>query len=156
MGDRVAVERRASGGSISSGPLPSDIRRGGDRSPGAVTLEADALRISERYVAEMRKAVFGLPTADVVLAVGLMSVRFLALGTGLQSGSWVSILVTPLWTLPLAWRRTRPLAVTSVVMGTSVLEIAVSGYHDSVVALAAYLLLPYSLAANAATLRRMA
>ena len=93
----------------------------------------------------------GLPALDVVLALTLLVVRVVTLATGLQAGSLpLAYLTAPLWTLPLAWRGRYPFAVAAVVAGTAVSEVAIGGYHNSVVALAAFILVPYSLAAHSA------
>jgi signal transduction histidine kinase len=105
----------------------------------------------------MRKTVHGLPLADVVLAAGLLAVRLVTMATGVQPGgglaSWV---LTPLWTLPLAWRRRAPLLVAVIVASANALEVCLVGVHDSVVFLAVFLLVPYSLAAHERSGRRMA
>ena len=98
-----------------------------------------------------------MPLADVALAVGLLVVKLVAMATGAQPGggaaSWV---LAPLWTLPLAWRRRSPLAVAVVVAAADVVEVGLVGSHDSIVFLAVFLLVPYSLAAHERGAWRMA
>ena len=104
----------------------------------------------------MRTRLFGLPALDVVLALTLLVVKVVTLATGLQAGSLpLAYLTAPLWTLPLAWRSRYPFTVAAVVAGTAVSEVAIGGYHNSVVALAAFILVPYSLAAHSAGKRPM-
>jgi len=92
----------------------------------------------------------------VVLALTLLVVKVVTLATGLQAGSLpLAYLTAPLWTLPLAWRSRYPFTVAAVVAGTAVSEVATGGYHNSVVALAAFILVPYSLAAHSAGKRPM-
>lgn len=105
----------------------------------------------------MRRTILGLPLADVVLAVVLLAVKLAGMATGIQPGggaaSWA---LAPLWTLPLAWRARAPLAVALVVAATDVVEVSLVGSQDSVVFLAAFLLVPYSLAARGRSARRIA
>ena len=105
----------------------------------------------------MRRTLFGLPATDVALASGLLAVKLAAMATGVQPGggaaSWV---LAPLWTLPLAWRRRSPLAVALTVAAANAVEVGLDGVHNSVVFLAAFLLMPYSLAAHERSARRMA
>ncbi|HET9851288.1 MAG TPA: sensor histidine kinase [Candidatus Limnocylindrales bacterium] len=104
----------------------------------------------------MRRVVFGLPPADVVLAVALLVAKLVTLATGIQSGGGVaSYALAPLLTLPLAWRSRFPLAVAAVVSTTYVTELVLAGYHDSVVALVVIVILPYSLGAHEASTRRL-
>ena len=105
----------------------------------------------------MRRTLYGLPAVDVALAAALFAVKIVTLAAGIQPGAGaVSYVLAPFWTLPFAWRTRFPLGVAVVVAGANALEVAVGGYHDSVVALAAIILVPYSLAAHAANARRMA
>ena len=100
---------------------------------------------------------FGLPLLDVAVAVGLLAVKLAAMVTGTQpGGGLVSYLLAPLWTLPLAWRRRSPLPVAVVVAATNTVEVGLVGSHDSIVFLAVFLLIPYSLAAHERSARRMA
>jgi signal transduction histidine kinase len=104
----------------------------------------------------MRRTLFGLPTLDAVLAAALLVLKLVTLATGLQPGAGiVSYVLAPSWTLPFAWRRRYPLAVALVVAGTAAAEVALGGYHNSIVFLAAFLLVPYSLAAHAKSAHRM-
>jgi signal transduction histidine kinase len=105
----------------------------------------------------MRKTLLGLPRLDVVVAVGLLLVKLVGMATGAQPGGGLaSWLLAPLWTLPLAWRRRSPLAVALVIAATNAVEVGLVGSYDSVVFLAAYLLIPYSLAAHEPSGARMA
>lgn len=107
-------------------------------------------------VGGMRRTVFGLPVLDVALAVALLAAKLVTLATGIQSGGGaVSYALAPLWTLPLAWRSRFPLAVAAVVSTAYVAELVLAGYHDSVVALAVIVIVPYSLGAHAASTRRL-
>jgi signal transduction histidine kinase len=132
------------------------IRRTGDRVRPAIRPAADANPDVPRYFRQVRTRILGLPAADAVLALLLFVVRVATLVAGVQSGSapW-SYVAALLWTLPLAWRSRYPLAVALVVMGTDVAEVGLGGYHDSVVALAAFILVPYSLAAHSDSVDRM-
>jgi signal transduction histidine kinase len=99
----------------------------------------------------------GLPLPDVALAIGLLVVKLAGMATGAQPGGGLaSWLLAPLWTLSLAWRQRRPLAVALVVAATNAVEVALVGSHDSIVFLAAFLLVPYSLAAHERSAGRMA
>jgi signal transduction histidine kinase len=105
----------------------------------------------------MRRTIFGLPRSDVALAVGLLAVKVGAMATGAQPAAGVaSWVLAPLWTLPLAWRRRNPLAVAVVIAATDVVEVALVGSQDSVVFLAVFLLIPYSLAAHERSASRIA
>jgi signal transduction histidine kinase len=87
---------------------------------------------------------------DAVLALALLAVKVATLATGLQPGNgWVSYALAPVWTVPLAWRSRYPLPVAVLVAGAYAVEIASGGYHDSVPALLALLLVQYSLGAHA-------
>jgi signal transduction histidine kinase len=102
------------------------------------------------------RRLFGLPLLDVALAVALFALKLVTLVTGLESGGGlVTYLLAPLWTLPLAWRSRYPVAVACAVAGANAVEVAFVGVHNSVVFLAAFLLVPYSLAAHARSTRRM-
>jgi signal transduction histidine kinase len=92
----------------------------------------------------------GATTAtDIALAAGLFAVKLVTLVAGIQeSAGPVSYVVLPLWTLPLAWRRTRPAAVAVAVAAAALLEMAIGGYRDSIVALACFVIVPYSLGAH--------
>lgn len=104
----------------------------------------------------MPRTIAQLPRADVALAVLLFAVKIVTLATGLQPGSGaVSYVAAFGLTLPFAWRSRRPVAVAVVVSATAVAEIAIGGYHNSVVALAAWLLVSYSLGAHAAPAARL-
>jgi len=108
-------------------------------------------------VGAMRRTLFGLPRLDVAVAAGLLVVKLGAMATGAQAGGGTpSWLLAPLWTLPLAWRRRSPLAVTLVIAATNAVEIALVGSYDSIVFLAVFLLVPYSLAAHEQNAGRMA
>jgi signal transduction histidine kinase len=104
----------------------------------------------------MRKALAGLPVIDIALAAALLAVKFIGLATGIQpGGGLVSYLAAPFWTVPLAWRRSRPVAVALVVACANVVEVGVGGEHDSIVFLAAFLIIAYSLGAHATRIRAM-
>jgi signal transduction histidine kinase len=99
----------------------------------------------------------GLPLLDVGLAVGLLVLKLVTLATALQPGGGLgSYVLAPFWTLPLAWRRRFPLAVAVVIASADVVEVATTGFHNSIVFLAAFLLVPYSLATHARSAARMA
>ncbi len=109
-----------------------------------------------RYVQQVRRTVRGLPLADVALAAALLLVKLATLATGAQpGGGLVSYLVAPFWTLPLGWRRRYPVAVAGVLAAADVVEVGLAGFHNSIVFLAAFLLVPYSLAVHAKTTARM-
>lgn len=98
-----------------------------------------------------------MPLHDVVLASALLAVKLAAQATAVQpGGGLVTFLLAPLWTVPIAWRSRRPLGVALVVAAADVVEVALVGSHDSIVFLAAFLLIPYSLAAHESTAWRMA
>jgi signal transduction histidine kinase len=98
----------------------------------------------------------GIPVTDAALAVALFAVKLVTLVAGIQeSAGWISYVVLPLWTLPLAWRRVRPAHVAAAVAAAAVLEVAIGGYRDSIVALAAYVIVPYSLAAHHRSTREL-
>lgn len=107
-------------------------------------------------VLDVRKAAFALGWKDVALAVGLLAIKLLTLGSGAQAGGGlVSYVAAPFWTLPLAWRRRSPLPVAVVVSGAYAVEVGVGGYHDSVVSLVALVVVQYSLGAHEASTRRL-
>lgn len=113
------------------------------------------VRASDRF-AGMPKKIFALPPLDVALAVALLVLRLITLAAGIQSESMpLSYLAAPLWTLPLAWRSRYPLSAALVVSGTGVVELTVVGVRSSVVALAALVIVVYSLGAHATTVVRM-
>jgi len=98
-----------------------------------------------------------LPLHDVVLASALLAVKLAAQATAVQpGGGLVTFLLAPLWTVPIAWRSRRPLGVALVVAAADVVEVALVGSHDSIVFLAAFLLVPYSLAAHERSAARIA
>jgi signal transduction histidine kinase len=101
------------------------------------------------------KTVLGLPLADVALAVLLFAIKLATLATGIQSGPTVMYAFLPLWTLPFAWRRRYPVALAAVIALTGLGEYAAAGYHNSVVALLAWVLVPYNIGAHARGLRRI-
>jgi signal transduction histidine kinase len=105
----------------------------------------------------MRRTFFELPRFDVGVAVGLLIVKLGGMATGVQPGGGVaSWVLAPFWTLPLAWRRRSPLSVALVIAATDMAEIGLVGSRDSVVFLAAFLLVPYSIAAHERGAARMA
>jgi signal transduction histidine kinase len=98
-----------------------------------------------------------LPRLDVALALGLLVVKLATLATGVQPGGGpVSYVAAFGVTLPFAWRSVSPVAAACVVSTSSVADVVIGGFHDSVVSLLAWLLLAYSLGAHAATARRLA
>jgi signal transduction histidine kinase len=87
--------------------------------------------------------------ADIALAVGLFVIKLVTLVAGIQETAGpISYVVLPLWTLSLAWRRVRPAHVAVAVATAALLEVAIGGYHDSIVALACFVIVPYSLGAH--------
>jgi len=100
---------------------------------------------------------FGAITlSDLALAVGLFSIKLVALVSGVQeSAGPISYVVLPLWTLPLAWRRVRPAHVAAAVAAAALLEVSIGGYRDSIVALACFVIVPYSLAAYHRSVREL-
>lgn len=126
------------------GPVPLSAERG---------MRASRLRAS---VDAMHRAFVRLPLRDSTLAVALLLAKLLILATGVQVGDGLlSYLLAPLWTLPLAWRRRYPTSVALIVVGTAAVEAGVGGYHDSIVALTALLLVHYALGAYTTTARRL-
>jgi signal transduction histidine kinase len=104
----------------------------------------------------MRKTFLDLPRLDVAVALALLVVKLGGMATGGQPGGGLaSWLLAPLWTLPLAWRRRSPLAVALVIAATNAAEVGLVGSYDSIVFLAAFLLVPYSLAAHERNAARM-
>jgi signal transduction histidine kinase len=98
-----------------------------------------------------------LPRLDVALALALLATKLATLATGIQPGggavSYVAAFGT---TLPFAWRSANPAATAIVVSASSVAEVAIGGFHDSVISLLAWLLVAYSLGAHAAAAQRLA
>lgn len=91
----------------------------------------------------------------MAVAAGLLGLKLVTLATGIQpGGGLIGYLAAPVWTVPLAWRRRAPLGVTAAVMSGMVAEAWVGGFHDSVVALAVLMFLPYSVAAHSPGLPR--
>lgn len=104
----------------------------------------------------MRSSVVAPPRFDLALAVALLLVKVATLATGLQPGSGAISYVAALGiTLPLAWRSVHPLGTAVVVSGSQVAEVALGGFHDSLVSLAAWLVVTYSLGAHAADTARL-
>ena len=104
----------------------------------------------------MPRTIAQLPRADVALALLLLAVKIVTLASGLQPGPGAVGYIAALGlTLPFAWRSRRPVAVALVVSATAVAEVAIGGYHNSVIALAAWLLASYSLGAHAAPPARL-
>jgi signal transduction histidine kinase len=98
-------------------------------------------------VARVRR-IGAIAPSDIALAVGLFVIKLVTLVAGVQeSAGPISYLVLPLWTLPLAWRRVRPAHVAIAVAAAALLEVWIGGYRDSLVELACFVIVPYSLAA---------
>jgi signal transduction histidine kinase len=116
------------------------------------------MRVAEVRVSvgSMRRTLLDLPRLDVAIGAGLLVLKLGAMATGAQPGrgvaSWV---LAPLWTLPLAWRRRSPLAVALAIAATNALEVGLVGSYDSIVFLAVFLLIPYTLAAHEPRAARM-
>jgi signal transduction histidine kinase len=72
-----------------------------------------------------------------------------------ESAGPISYVVLPLWTLSLAWRRVQPAAVAVAVAAAALLELSIGGYRDSIVALACFVIVPYSLAAHHRSTREL-
>jgi signal transduction histidine kinase len=105
----------------------------------------------------VRKTLPRPPRPDAALALALLAIKVVSLAAGIQPGAGaVSYLAAFGITLPFAWRSVHPVAVAFVVSASAAAEIGIGGYHDSVVALAVWLLLAYSLGAHAATAGRLA
>jgi signal transduction histidine kinase len=122
----------------------------------SIRLAADARATRPRYLRAVRdKTILGLPLVDVLLAAGLFVLKLTTLATGVQPGPAAMYAFLPLWTLPFAWRRSRPLAVAVVISATGVAEYSVAGYRNSIVALLAYVLVPYCIGAYAPGVRRV-
>jgi signal transduction histidine kinase len=102
------------------------------------------------------RTVLALPLADVALALALFAIKLASLAAGSQPGPASMYLFVPLWTLPFAWRRRYPFALTVVVAATGVAEYLVAGYHNSIVALLAWILVPYNIGAHMRDARRVA
>jgi signal transduction histidine kinase len=108
-----------------------------------------------RYLRIVRK-LGAITVSDVALAVGLFCVKFVTLVGGVQDNAGaISYVLLPLWTLPLAWRRVRPAHVAVAVAAAALLELAIAGYQDSIVELACYVIVPYSLAAYHTSAREL-
>jgi signal transduction histidine kinase len=102
------------------------------------------------------RKIAGLPAPDVALAVGLFVVKLITLVGGIQeSAGPISYVVLPLWTLSLAWRRVHPAAVAAAVAAAALLEVSIGGYRDSIVALACFIIVPYSLGAHHRSTREL-
>lgn len=94
---------------------------------------------------------------DMAIALSLLVVRLVTLTTGLQPGSGlVSYLTSFGLALPFIWRRKHPVAVALAVSSSQIAEATLGSFHNSVVALAAWLLVPYALGAYATSARRVA
>jgi len=93
---------------------------------------------------------------DVALALGLLVAKLATLATGLQAGPALAYVLAPAWTLPLVWRRRHPVAVVVFVSALDVVEVAGSGYRNSVVALVVLLVVLFSLGAYAESVRGLA
>ena len=104
----------------------------------------------------MRRIAATTTAQDVALALALFGLKLMTLVTGIQPGAGaISYVVLPLWTLPLAWRRTRPADVAVAVSAAALLELAIGGYRDSIVALACFVIVPYSVAAYRSSTREL-
>jgi signal transduction histidine kinase len=89
-----------------------------------------------------------IAVTDVALAAGLFVLKLVTLVAGVQeSAGPISYVVLPLWTLPLAWRRVHPGRVAVAVAAAALLELTIGGYRDSIVEIACFVIVPYSLAA---------
>jgi signal transduction histidine kinase len=104
----------------------------------------------------VRRWVSQLPRLDVALALGLCAVRLVTLAAGIQPGGGaVSFAAAFCTTLPFAWRSLYPAAVSVLVAVSAVLEVAIGGYHDSIVGLAVWVIIPYTLGAHETDRRRL-
>jgi signal transduction histidine kinase len=101
------------------------------------------------------KTILALPLTDVLLAGVLFAVKLVTLATGIQPGAAVMLAFVPFWSLPFAWRRRHPVALAAIISSTGVCEYSIAGYHDSVVALLAWVLVAYSVGAYARGTRRI-
>jgi signal transduction histidine kinase len=138
----------------SSVALVIAIRLQADRARCAISREVDAERGKARYV---RRVAVQLPRADIALAAALFAVKIATLATGIQSGAGaVSYIAAIGLTLPFAWRSRRPVEVAAIVSASAVAEVAIGGYHNSVISLFAWLLASYSLGAHATSAARLA
>jgi signal transduction histidine kinase len=72
-----------------------------------------------------------------------------------ESAGPISYIVLPLWTLSLAWRRVHPAAVAVAVAAAALLEVSIGGYRDSIVELACFVIVPYSLGAHHRSAREL-
>ncbi|HEV8460760.1 MAG TPA: histidine kinase [Gaiellaceae bacterium] len=94
---------------------------------------------------------------DVALALSLLAGRLVALATGLQPGSGAVSYVTSFGlSLPFIWRRRHPVAVAVAVSISQIVEVSIGSFHNSVIALFAWLLVPYAVGAYAVSTRRIA
>ncbi len=97
-----------------------------------------------------------ITVSDVALAVGLFVIKLVMLVAGIQeSAGPISYVVLPLWTLSLAWRRVHPARVAAAVAAAALLEVSIGGYRDSIVALACFIIVPYSLGAHHTSTREL-
>jgi signal transduction histidine kinase len=101
------------------------------------------------------KTILALPLTDVLLATVLFAVKLVTLATGIQPGPAVMLAFVPSWSLPFAWRRRHPVALAAIISSTGVCEYSIAGYHNSVVALLAWVLVAYSVGAHARGARRI-
>jgi signal transduction histidine kinase len=123
----------------------------------SIRLEADAMEASPRYRLPVRdKSILGLPLLDALLASALFAIKLATLAAGVQPGPAAMYASLPFWTLPFAFRRRYPVAVAAVVAVTGALEYVAVGYHDSVVALFAWVFVAYNNGARIQSPRRLA
>ena len=104
----------------------------------------------------MRTTRYVQPMPDVALALGLFAMKLAGLALGIQPGPVLMYAFVPFWTLPFAWRRRYPVALAIVVAATGLVEYAAVGYHDSVPALLAWVLVSYNTGAHVGSARRVA